>query len=82
VHDVFILFNVHFVVLYQDDRSLVVILTAIIWRAENCDYGWERLVAAPTMHFVAIDLDLMGADDGDEVVLTKDLLHGVQTELD
>ena len=82
VHDVFILFNVHFIVLYQDNCSLVVIFTAIIWRAENCDYGRERLVATPTMHFVAIDLDLMGTDHRDEVVLAQDLLHGVQTELD
>jgi len=82
VHDVFILFNVHFIVLYQDNCSLVVIFAAIIWRAENCDYGWERLVAAPTVHFVAIDLDLMGTDDGDEVVLTQNFFHGVQTELD
>lgn len=80
--DVFILFNVHFIVLYEDNCSLVMIFAAIIWRAENCDYRWECLMAAPTVHFVAIDLDLMGANDGNEVVLAQDLFDGVQTELD
>ena len=82
MHDVFILFNVHFIVLYENNRSLVVIFAAIIWRAENCDYGWEGLVPAPTVHFVAIDLDLVGADDRNEVVLAQDLFDRVQSELD
>lgn len=38
VHDVFILFNVHFIVLNEYDGSLVVIFSAIIRRAEYCDY--------------------------------------------
>ena len=62
VHDVFILFNVHFIVLDKDDGSLVMIFSAIIRRAENCDYGRERLMATPTVHFVAVDLDLVGTD--------------------
>ena len=59
VGDIFILLNVHFIVFDQNNGPLVVILSAIIWCAENCDYRWECLEIAPTMHFVAIYLDLM-----------------------
>ena len=44
------------------------ILTAIIWSAKDSNYRWESLVTSPTMHFVAIDLNLMGTNDRDEIV--------------
>ena len=34
---IFILFNVHFVVFNQNDRALVVIFTAVVWRAKHRD---------------------------------------------
>ena len=64
----------------KNNGPLVVIFPAIIWRAENCDYRWECLVSAPTMHFVAVDLDLVCANDGDEVVLAKNLFDWIQSE--
>lgn len=69
VCNIFILFNVHFIVLDKDNRSLVVIFPAIIWRAEDGDYRWEGLMTTPTVHLVAVNLDLVRADDGNEVVL-------------
>ena len=80
--DIFILFNVHFIVFDQDNCSLVMILTAIIWRAENGDYRGEGLMATPTVHFVAINLDLVSTNDRNEVVLTQDFLDWVQSKLD
>lgn len=80
--DIFILFNVHFIVLNKDNCSLVMILATIIWRAKNSDYRREGLMSAPTMHFVAINLDLVGANDRDEIVLAQDLLDWVQSKFD
>ena len=34
---IFILFNVHFVVFNQNDRALVVVFTAVVWRAKHRD---------------------------------------------
>ena len=78
---VLVLFNVHFVVLDQDYGALVVVLAAVVWRAENSDDRWEGLMATPTMHFVAVNLDLMSTDDRDEVVSPQNLLDRVQAEL-
>lgn len=80
VSDIFILFNIHFVVLNQDDGTLVMIFTAIIWRAEYSNYRWECLMAAPTMHLVAVNLDLMRTDDRNEVVLAQNLFDRVESE--
>lgn len=80
VSDIFILFNIHFVVFNQDDGSLVVVFPAIIRRAEYSDYRRESLMAAPTMHFVAIDLNLMSTNDRDEVVLAQNLFDGIKSE--
>ena len=34
---IFILFNVHFVVFNQNDRALVVVFAAVVWRAKHRD---------------------------------------------
>lgn len=65
---ILVLFNVHFVVFDQDNCTLIVILAAIVWRAKHCNNRWEGLMSTPSMHFVAVNLDLMGTDNGDEVV--------------
>lgn len=65
---ILVLFNVHFVVFNQDDCALIVILATIVWRAKHRDHRWEGLMSTPSMHLVAVNLDLMGTDDGDEVV--------------
>ena len=80
VSDIFILFNIHFVVFDQDDCTLIMIFTAIIWRAEYGDYRWECLMATPTMHLVAVNLDLMCTDDRNEVVLAQNLFDRIQSE--
>ena len=59
MHHIFVLFNVHFVVFNQDNGALVVIFSAIVWRAKDGDDGGESLMATPSVHLVAIDLDLM-----------------------
>ena len=82
VRDIFILFNVHFIVFDKDNCSLVMILATVIWRAENCDYRRESLMSAPTVHFVAINLNLMGANDRNEVILSQDLFDWVQSKFD
>jgi hypothetical protein len=82
MHDIFVLFNVHFVVFDEDNGALVVVLAAVVWRAKNCDHRRECLVTSPSVHLVAVYLNLMGADNGDEVVCAQDFLHGVETELD
>ena len=63
VYHILVLFDVHFVVLDQDHCSLVVVLSAVVWRAENSDDGGEGLVTTPSVHLVAINLDLMGLDN-------------------
>ena len=35
--DIFILFNVHFVIFNQNDRALVVVFAAVVWRAKHRD---------------------------------------------
>ena len=59
------------------NRGLVPAPVAIIWRAENCDDRGESLMSTPTMHLVAVNLDLMGADDGNEVVLPQNFLDWI-----
>ena len=73
VRDIFILLNVHFIVFDQNNSALVMILTTIVWSTENCDDRWESLVASPTVHFVAIDLYLMSANDRDEIICAQNL---------
>lgn len=63
VHDILVLFDIHFVVLDQDHCTLVVVLTTVVWRAKNGDYGWESLVTAPSVHLVSVDLHLMSPDN-------------------
>ena len=82
MHYILVLFNVHFVVFDEDDGALVVILAAVIWRAENRDNRREGLMTTPSVHLVAINLDLMRANYRDEVVSSQDLLDGLETELD
>jgi len=79
--NIFVLFNVHFVVLNEDNGTLVVVLAAVVWRAKYCDHRRECLVTSPSVHLVAVYLDLMGADNGDEVISAQDFLHGVESEL-
>ena len=59
VHYVFVLFNVHFVVFDEDHGAFVLVFTAIIGRAEDCNDRREGLVPAPPMHLIAINLHLM-----------------------
>ena len=68
VRNIFILLNVHFVIFDQNNCALVVVLAAVVGGTEDGNNRWESLVAAPAMHLVAIDLHLVGADDGNEVV--------------
>lgn len=39
-------------------------------------------MSAPSVHLVAVDLDLMRSDDRDEVVGAQDLLDGLEAEFD
>ena len=59
VHHILVLFNVHFVVFDEDDGALVLVLAAVVRRAENGDNRREGLVAAPSVHLVPINLHLM-----------------------
>ena len=79
---IFVLFNVHFVVFNQDYGAFIVVLAAVVWRAKNSNDRRERLVTAPSVHFVAINLDLMSTDNRDEVIGAKNFLHGVKSKLD
>ena len=79
---VLVLFDIHLVVFNQDHGAFVVVFTAVVWRAKDCNNRGEGLMATPSMHLVSIDLDLMGSDDRDKVVRAQNLLDGVQAELD
>ena len=68
VRDIFILLNVHFIVFDQNNSALIVIFTAIIWSTEYCDHRRKGLVASPSVHLVAINLNLMGTNNRDEIV--------------
>ena len=65
---ILVLFDIHLVVFNQDHGAFVVVFTAVVWRAKDCNNRWEGLMTTPSMHFVSIDLDLMGSDDRDKVV--------------
>ena len=82
VRNIFILLNVHFVIFDQNNCALVVVLAAVVGGTEDGNNRWESLVAAPAMHLVAIDLHLVGADDGNEVVCAQDLFDRFQSEFD
>lgn len=82
MHDIFVLLDVHFVILNEDHGALIIVLTAVVRRAENRYHRRERLMATPTMHFVSVDLYLMRSNHRDEVVRTQDLLDRLQAELD
>ena len=82
MNDILVLFNVHLVVLDEDDGTFVLVLATVVGRAEHGDDGGEGLVTTPSVHLVTIDLYLMRSDHRDEVVGAKDLLDWVETELD
>ena len=82
VHNVLVLFNVHFVVLDEDDGAFVLVLATVVWCTEHSDDRGEGLMTTPSVHLVTIDLDLMRSDDGDEIVEAKDLLDRLQAKLD
>ena len=62
VYHILVLFNVHFVVFDQDNGALVVIFSAIVWRAKDGDNRGEGLMATPSVHLISIDLYLMSTD--------------------
>lgn len=80
--DVLVLLDVHFVVLNEDDSTLVVVLSTVVRSGEDSDDGREGLMATPSVHLVSINLDLMSTNDRNKVVHSKDLLNGIETELD
>ena len=61
--DVFVLFYVHALILDYNDSTFVVVGPAIVWSRENRNYRRESVVTTPSMHLVAINLNLMCADD-------------------
>ena len=77
VHDILVLFNVHFVVFNKDDCALVIVLATVVWRAKDRDDTGEGLMTAPSMHLVPINLDLMRPNHTNEVVGAQDLLYRV-----
>ena len=82
MNDILVLFNVHLVVLDEDDGAFVLVLATVVRRTEHGDDRWEGLVTTPSVHLVTIDLHLMRADHRDEVVGAEDLLDWVEAKLD
>ena len=82
MRNIFILLNVHFIVLDQNNSALIMILTAIIWSAKDSNYRWESLVTSPTMHLVTINLNLMSSNNRDEIVSAQDLFDWFESEFD
>ena len=80
--NIFVLLDVHLVVFNQDNSAFVVVLVTVVWRTEDGDHRGERGVAAPTVHFVPVWLDLMRADDRDKVVFLQDFFDRLESELD
>lgn len=58
----FVLLDVHLSFIYQDDGSFVFVV-AIVRCRKNSDQGWESFFAAPSVHFVAINLNLVSTND-------------------
>jgi len=79
---VLVLLDVHFVILNQNYGSLVVVLTAVVWRAKNSNDRWECSISTPSMHLVAINLYLMCSDDTNEVIVAQDVFDRIETKLD
>merc|ERR1712051_762708 len=82
MHYILVLFDVQFVVLDEDNGALVLVLAAVVRRAEDRDDRGESLMATPSVHLVAVDLDLMSSDHRYEIVRAQNLLHWIEAELD
>jgi len=63
VLNILVLFDIHLIVFNQNYSTFVVVLPAIVWRAKDGDNRGESLMATPSMHLIAIDLDLMSSDN-------------------
>ncbi len=50
---------------------------AVVGRGEDGDHGWELLVGRLAMHGVAVVLDLVSAQDAEEVVPLEERAGGV-----
>lgn len=75
---VLILFYIHLVVLYQNNRALVLVRAAVVGGREHSDHRGERLRSSPSVHFVTIDLNLMCSDYRQEIVFLQYLLYWFQ----
>jgi hypothetical protein len=51
------------------------VLSAVVWRTENCYNGREGSRSAPPMHLVAVDLNLMRSNDRNVIILLQQFLE-------
>jgi hypothetical protein len=78
---VLILLDIHLIILYKNDGTLIAIGPAIVRCTENSDNRRKSLSTTPSMHLIAIDLDLMSSNDRKKVILLKYLFDGFEAEL-
>ena len=80
VLDILVLLNIHFIVLNQNDSSFVVVLSAVVGGGEHRDDRGESRIAAPPVHLIAVNLNLMCTDNRDEVVAFQDGFDRLKAE--
>jgi hypothetical protein len=81
VRHIFILLDVHFLVINKNNRAFVAVLSAVVRRGEDSDNRGEGCGSAPSVHLVTIYLDLMGANHTNIVVVLENFFHRFKSKL-
>lgn len=71
--DVFVLFDVHFVILNKDDCAFIAVSATVVRRTEHCYNRRKCLTATPSVHLIPIHLHLVSSYNREEVVLLEEI---------
>jgi len=74
--NIFVLLDVHLIILNQNYSPFIILRSTVFRRAENRNYWWKGFVAAPPVHLITIHLYLMCTDYRYHMVLFQDSFSG------
>lgn len=78
---ILVLLNVHLIVLDENNCSFVRICATVIGCRKDCDDRGESLSSSPAMHLIALELNLMSANNREIVILFEEGLNRFQAKL-
>ena len=81
VLNILILLDIHLIVLDQDNCAFVAIGSAVVRCTENCDHRGESLRTTPSVHLIAVNLNLMSSNNREKVILFKYVFDRFQSKL-